>query len=1218
MAKFVADNKPWNGVDGPSLVRSAAALQLIPENIPCLVRLQRLAAVGACLPSRPEAPRLSPSRIRSLLKDPVISSAAVRAQEDPYNDLYTAEVPFHGGPYLVTQGLTERSAYTLGLILRSVFGPEGNTLPAAYRREACQLVRVVLRLSHTALLRAGLARGVTPPTATREEVFVPGELALNALCEAVTFDEAALSRIAPPQALQVLDSLSVRPGTHTLTAELGPDDGIILTPLLAVGPTVVIANPGELPATLRHRLLVLATEHGCGPQLAQLVRACVLNEATEILIGCGATPLPPAAQVDKDPQVSRRQFTFADDKRLDLAVVTDDLSDYDAQTPYGHWQAAGVMQRLHELHETPVHAVQDDAQCLRLIINQGLGRSSFFGLRKSSRVGPRLATTVDDLRVMAELDGTEALFLWRFAQADETLHTDAVVHSFGTLDNYGMYRDHECSYYLSDERRPNAVMVASDFSQALRAEAHQRYDHHVVASPHRPALVPVLALYGVDTAPIYRTHPTVPEDELLVETAGLQVWIGPSQDTADALESLQEMVIEAVAYWAWQFSLTAPEELLAMADDLGRVRITVSFDNADAWLKALAGHVTQPGNEVPWIAWQARSTGLIHLELLAAGVASLLVEDNSADRVIVQALAEGMVGNDSNLVVGDLVERLAPVGRKKMLHAQARPMLLRPGRLPAARPVQPAVSAVVLDELGEWLAAEGITQGSVSEDKRLEVLNKTVQHYFQRIQDLIASLAPEGVMNQLMARHEALIRAEAHDDQLLRSRLACFGTSSRPATQLAKDGKKRVAAAQASRFLIEYAAATPPSGDRPLTLDTYDTLLAIAAELISRATLSDAIRHDFSTAQLSLLESGRLGVSRGDRYETGTDALALDRARAAMAAVDQVSATSAPRTATAPSVKVEEAMLAEFGFTLTELAHGIGEIIALGDEACDNEPFALPVARVQQHLGSALGWADDKAHAFLDRLSLRPRTKFLSVGADAWPWRYNREWSYTRRPLVRLTGTNGDVLTWAPRHAWSTGPYWVDLVYSGRLRATSATMKKLMGSIRQDHNKEFEKESERALAAAGCSITAHSVGKIAGRRLRSPQGDDLGDIDALGINLDQRIIFIVEAKDFEMARNPSELANEADALLRGGKSAVFKIARRAQWIRTHLAPTLNHFTNSADTRGWTVTPVVVTSRDLISSRVLTSDVPVVTIHQLTAWAAATQTRRGKRTRRRAR
>jgi hypothetical protein len=1216
VAGFGAGRKPWDAVDGPSLVQSAAALQLIPENIPCLVRLQRLAAVGACLPKRPDAPRLSPSRLRSLLKEPVISSPAVRAQEDPYNDLYTAEIPFHGGPYLVAQGLTERAAYTLSLILRSVFGPAGAVLPDAYRHDANHLVHALLRLSHSVLSRAGLLRGVTAPSATRAEVFVPGERVLNTLREAVTFDGPALSAMVRPRELVLLDHLSVQPGAHVLTTEAGPDEEMILTPLLADGGTRIVANPGELATALRHRLLVLAAEHDCRPQVARLIRECVLQEATEILMNCGATPLQPATSADNDPQIGRRRFTFADDKYLDLTVITDDLSDYDAQDPYGYWEAADLVSRLQDLIDVQGEATEDGTRCLRLVINHGLGRTSAFGLRKSSYPGPLLATTVDALRVMAELDGTDPLFLWRFAQAEEKLRAETVVHSFITLDNYGMYRDHEYSFYLSDERKPTAVFVNTDFGQALRVEAYRRLDPHVAVSAHRPALVPVVALYGVDTAPIYRTHPRVPEDELLVEAADLRVWVAPDQDTADDLASFQDLVAEAVAYWVWQFSLKAPQGLHSLAGDRGRLRITLSFDDPGAWQAALAGQDIDHRPEAPWIARQASEEGLVHLALLAAGVSSLFSEGNGADRMLVQALAEAAAREDNSLVAADIVERIAPYGHKKMLHAQANPVLLRPGSLPPARLVQPAVLAVVLDELGDWLADQGIEQGTVPDGKRLEVLNKTVQHYFQRIQQAIADLAPEGLMKQLLARHEALIRAEARHDHILPARLACFGAASQSVTQLAKTSRQRVAAAQASRFLIEYTAATPPSGDQPLTLDTYDTLLAIAADLISRATLSDAIRHDFSTAQLCLLASGRLGVSRGDRFESGTDALALAHAHAVMAGADQASLTTMPRTSTAPSAKVEEAMLAEFRFTLTDLAHGIGEIIALGDDTCDDEPFILPVTRVQDSLRSTLGWADDKVHAFLDRLSLRPRASFLSVGADAWPWRYNREWSYTRRPLVRLHAEDGDVLAWAPRHTWSTGPYWMDLVYSGRLKATSPTMKTLMGSIRQDHNKEFEKEAERALARAGCPATAHSLGKIAGRRLLSPQGHDLGDIDAMGINPKQKKIFIVEAKDFEMARNPSELANEADALLRGDKSAAYKIARRAQWIRTHLALTLNQFTSSSDTRGWDVIPVVVTSRDLMTSRVLTSEVPVMTIHELTPWAA-THTTRAKAAKRRA-
>ncbi|WP_143681770.1 hypothetical protein [Actinacidiphila glaucinigra] len=1207
MASFNTDGKPWDAVDGPSLVRSAAALQLIPENIPCLVRLQRLAAVGACLPHRPDAPRLSPSRLRSLLKDPVISSPTVRAQEDPYNDLYTAEVPFHGGPYLIAQGLTERSAYTVSLVLRSVFGPGGESLPSAYRRDARVLAQVLLGLSDSVLVRAGLRRGVTAPASVREEVFVPGEPALVALRNAVTFDEAALAAVAPAQALRLLDDLSVPPGGHVLTTEIGSDPGLILTPLLAASGGVIVANPAELATTLRHYLLVLAGAHDCQPTLARLVRENALHEASALLVHCGARLLQPATLPAQDPQISRARFAFADDKVLDLAVIADDLSDYDDHDPYGFWNAAGLVQRVQDLIDAPGDALEEDARCLRLIVNQGLGRASTFGLREPSRPGPVLATTVDDLKVMAELDGTDPLFLWRFAQADNKLYADAqFVHSFSKLDNYGLYRDHDYSYYLSDGPKPTGVMVNPDFSEALRIEAHRRHDHHVVASPHRPALVPVVALYGVDTAPIYRTHPSVPERELLVETAGLHVWVGGSEvETTGELESFQSMVLEAVAYWAWQLSLTAPGALRALADDhRGRLQITMSFDDLDRWQDALTGHPIHDEEEKPRIAWKAGSKGRLHLELLARGASTLLQEEgNNADRAIVRALTEAAAERwQGELDTDVLVERIAPYGHKKMLHGGISPMLLRPGPLPAARLVQPAVSAVVLDELGEWIGAQGIRQGAIPEDQRLKVLNKAVGHYFQRIQEGIAKLSPDNLMSELMARHEALIRDEALQDRILPARLACFGASSQPARELAEDSRRRVAAAQASRFLIEYTAATPPSGDKPLTLDTYDTLVAIAAELISRSTLSDAIRHDFSLVQLSLLESGRLGVSRGDRFETGTNALALARAQSVMRGLAQDPLAPQARQTTAPSAQVEQAMLAEFGFTLTDLAQGLGEIIALGDDACESEPFVLPVAQVKQRVQSHLGWAEDTVHAFLDRLTLRPRPEFLSVNADAWPWRYNREWSYARRPLVRMTLADGDLLAWAPRHVWSTGPYWAELVYSGRLKATSATMKKLLGSIRQEHNKDFEKQAQQALAQAGCPITAHSVAKIAGRRLMSPQGHDLGDIDAVGINPKRRKIFVVEAKDFEMARNPSELANEADALLRGDKSATVKIARRAQWIRNHLALTLNQFTGTRDTHGWSVIPVVATSRDLMASRVLASDVPVVAIDGLPAWA----------------
>jgi hypothetical protein len=134
---------PWADLDGPSLTTAAAALQLLPENISCLTRAQRLAAIGAALPVRPGAPPLSSSRLRAVLKDQLISGKDVRTQEDPYDDLYVEEVAFHGGPRLVLQGLTNHSAHTVRILLNAIFSPAGAALPAGYLHQAGLLATTV-------------------------------------------------------------------------------------------------------------------------------------------------------------------------------------------------------------------------------------------------------------------------------------------------------------------------------------------------------------------------------------------------------------------------------------------------------------------------------------------------------------------------------------------------------------------------------------------------------------------------------------------------------------------------------------------------------------------------------------------------------------------------------------------------------------------------------------------------------------------------------------------------------------------------------------------------------------------------------------------------------------------------------------------------------------------------------------------------------------------
>ena len=82
-----------------------------------------------------------------------------------------------------------------------------------------------------------------------------------------------------------------------------------------------------------------------------------------------------------------------------------------------------------------------------------------------------LAMRLDELSVIADLDGTDPLFLWNFAEARRRLRATTEVVAFSTLDVYALYRGHDYSFSLSDERPVDMVSVDCDMGLPLRIQA---------------------------------------------------------------------------------------------------------------------------------------------------------------------------------------------------------------------------------------------------------------------------------------------------------------------------------------------------------------------------------------------------------------------------------------------------------------------------------------------------------------------------------------------------------------------------------------------------------------------------------------------------------------------------------------------------------------------------------------------------------------------------
>jgi hypothetical protein len=578
-------------------------------------------------------------------------------------------------------------------------------------------------------------------------------------------------------------------------------------------------------------------------------------------------------------------------------------------------------------------------------------------------------------------------------------------------------------------------------------------------------------------------------------------------------------------------------------------------------------------------------------------VAELHEESNVAERQLVEVLLTELFAVHTEEVEA-MVELVAPLGPKRMLNAfnENNTPDMRAERLPPPLTGHDQVSAQILDELGDWLRdprGAGVPVGPLTGGDRSAVLNKAVGHLFERMEAKIARYDQRALLDYLVAQNEALVYFVKYNERMLRSRLACFGVHAETTKELVKHRSDSASASRANRFLIEYVAAQPPQGGRLPATRGYYQMLGLAQEIIERGTASDFLHFGLADFEVSILESGRLGVNRDEPVDAAMKAYAAaSGARAIRSAAEPL-----PGDTSAPTQDIvnesAEAMRSEYGFTLRDLREVCGGLLDMGTA---DQVTRVARADALTQIAGARNLDPDLVTTVLNAITLTPRDKFMSIGPDAVPWRFNRNMSYVRRPLVQ----QGGELVFGFRSILGTGPYWLSSMTSGRLQANAGTqsMKAYISQARGRINHKYAVDVAERLSGLGLTSEL-SVSKVGAVRIADPDGLDLGDIDVLAWHPITRTILAVEAKDFEVARTPAEMSHEIAKLFLGkqGKrierSTVDKHARRINWLSANLADVLAHMGANARPVECSVIGVIVTSEPLVTPLVASSTIPVI-------------------------
>lgn len=1173
--KFVNIISVYDPVD---LLAAVAGLQLMPENAERAIRFEVIAHAIASINSKGfgNKTRINLKQLEKICNDSSTLKSFI-SMEDPFVNPFTEAFTFYGGSYIVFPGIAEESTFIWRQLINAIFFHPNPFPNYQFERKARELFLAVLALSNKIACRAGLERGIEAISAPRDNVVIPSSQRLVQLKKAVSFSQSELSNLLTIHNLpsSALEELILPLGT-VLLANYQVDNGeLLVRPIVRTADRFIVAIPGMLLSAARNELIRLAIEYGVKDELVarytDAVWHTIFDSMRYIDNHVTSVKLPNTPDI---PHFQEAIFGFDTDKVAYVALVVDSLNEYDVRDPFGKWPiddiATQLEERIQEIYEYAFTRLTGINEVLFLLVAQSFGRWQILGFNHLPKVQPflSLSLTASALETITLLEFGQPFVLWKYAWASWRLEQQAQVISMGELNKFHLYWKNKHSFYFSDDSPPNMIVADVSGSGELYRELFRKLDRHAVLSYNQGYVTEIISRFRTRQVPIYFPKSLlsrVPQPlALLVEGLALPIWIISSEledENQQELRFLYKEFIEAIAYWLWQFTPSISSVLQSLIPEHQVINIRLFLSPDEEWHR-----ITEPKDtsNIKLVNIQAHSSSKNLDVTISSAICSLLQKsDNSGERLIMQDILSGLrellLGREqaklSDNLIATIIDHHAPLGIKKkllFLDSAINPELDDRGLLPY-RKVQSADEDELLDELGNYLSSvEKLKEGTIPDDRRTDVLNKAVGFFYRELEKIVASLNPKGLLEYLIAYHEAIVHEVAENRLTIPTRLACFSSELEMVETLSSELPERYKAALASRFVIEYVVARPPVGIRPFSLSVYDRLQALASEIVNFGFESDLINYELADIKQAMLPSGRLGTDI-KQYEKMRDGYIsiftggeIDRTtrefgrywRKPKAAAEKLSLVT----------QFDAAAVIEFGYSITELQEFLGVAMNIGRDIHPSVAH-LSLRELIARLANQLSWTHERVSQALELLSLKPRSDFLQPelpfkAADVFPWNFNRPLSYLRRPFLHCE-CNGEVeILWGIRHLNTVSQYLIYLCLNGRLKAQSKQMKQVMSELRNIEGEEFNDEVADLLEQNKTLIVKRRVKKIGNLKIKGEKGI-LGDIDVLAADSRRKHLMVIECKNFALARAPHEMANELAELLKGSKkkSLLFSIIK---------------------------------------------------------------------------
>ena len=501
------------------------------------------------------------------------------------------------------------------------------------------------------------------------------------------------------------------------------------------------------------------------------------------------------------------------------------------------------------------------------------------------------------------------------------------------------------------------------------------------------------------------------------------------------------------------------------------------------------------------------------------------------------------------------------------------------------------------DEIGDYFKEiKKVSIGTIPREKCSEYCNETVEILYKKLLDYISKYDSTTLLKLLCVDLESIIYNTMIIQQIYSYNLACYPEQS---SKIINDYNMLNISSISLRFFIELISSVQPQGNDILCYIDYENMLSLCYAIITYAYDNDLFFYNIFEKSLCLLESGRVAFKGpNDDNMVGVNLLAAQN-RLDMISNPNTLHFSTSELSKVPKEELDVAFIDEFGYTFEQFSNCIFQMIAFG-KTMDSDVKTAIIQELVNWISMDSNIEPTIIRKIIDDISLKKRENYLVppkpfTKEDVYPWRFNRNLSFTRRPVIMIE----DSVIWGNRQLYHMWCFTIDLIEEGKFKARSQKLKVLVGRIANKRGDLFNNKVYEVLSKNKTYIVTKKVSKINKKRISKTDGNDLGDIDVLVIDNRKKSIIVCEVKDFSFAKSPYEIHLEYTKLFcdKDNKLCyVSKHKKRVEWIENHIDDVMLEF--NLKPGKWKVKDVLIVSNEITSNLIYHKDQRIITYAEL--------------------